>query len=171
MSQNLQGLQHIRKRITIHAPAEICYQIWIDSPRIAKALRRLQNVQSRPINSLQDVQAKVELLHVGADTIKKWLFYGPEGKMYEVENIVVMDIPNRFYCTSSIDPNDLSFQSSMLFSPDELNQNTDIEVQISFWNSEKKGPMTQLVSDILDAEDHFFEDCLQDFKAEVESNI
>ena len=102
--------------------------------------------------------------------VRHWLVSGPSGKIYEFENKVILEIPNRFFCTQSTDPNDLSVQASTLFSPILNNYATRLELQVSFWESEriKNGQATRLAMDIIKTDDTFLEDCLEDLKHHIE---
>jgi hypothetical protein len=170
------GLHQLKSKITIHAPVEVCYQSWLDSLHLPDAIRRVLGCQYQPINvapitSAEEIQAKTLLLQddILSSRIKHWLFSGPGGKLYEIENAAILEIPNHLYCTTSTDPSDLSTQSSVLFSPDDLNINTLVEWKVSFWISSTNGRSTQLATDILASDDAFLEDCLQDFKRYIES--
>jgi|GEM_PF-6893468 len=170
------GVHHLQARILIHAPVEVCYKTWLDSSTLPKILRRVLGVEfKQPIQPIQlsvrEVDSKVTTLKsdlVPTSLIKHWLFSGPGGKLYEVENTVILEVPNRFYCTTSVDPNDISCQSSVLFSPDETNQNTLIEWNVSFWLNSPYGKATQLAADILETGDSFLDDCLEDLKSALE---
>lgn len=171
------GLHQIKNSIAIHAPVECCYQDWIDSPHLPDFMRRVLGVEfstppGRSLNPVDEIDATVEPFYqtsVSPGLIKHWLVYGPGGKLYEVEKTVILEIPNRFYCTTSADPKDLSVQSSLFFSPDDKNKNTYIEWEVSFWTGGQCGSLTHLVSDILVTGDSFYKDCLQDFKTHVEA--
>ena len=177
MSSLAYGMHHLKKRITINAPAAICYQAWLDSPQLTQVMRRVLRFEYKAeaivaTNSIEEVLShlsKQDQDILPLTQIKQWLFAGPGGKVYKIESTTILEIPNRFYCATSNDPNDLSIQSSLLFSPDEADQNTLLEWQISFWVSEHVGEMTQLVADIQTTNDSFLEDCLQDFKTYVEN--
>lgn len=172
------GMCHLKKRIHVKAPVEICYQTWLDSPHLTDVMKRVLGFRSRknhdvtPITVTEKIQDAVQSLKqdiVSEATIKHWLLSGPGGKLYEVESTIILEIPNLFYCSTSIDPDDLSVQNSVLFSPDAMNQTTLVEWQISFWDSAQKGSLTQLLSDIMKSGDCFLEDCLQDFKTYIEN--
>lgn len=171
------GIHQLKSKIVIQAPVEVCYQGWLDSPQLSTAMRRVLGFQYKhihvaPITSAEVIQAKVQLLkpdNIPSSLVKQWLFSGPGGKLYEIENAAVLEIPNHFYCTTSTDPRDLSAQSSLLFSPNEMNTSTLVEWRVSFWASGKNGSLTRLASDILASGDAFLEDCLQDFKNDIES--
>ena len=179
-----QGIQFIKKRVLIDAPVEVCYQTWTDSPRLPEIFKRLVSVEyeekplsyeEKPLSTISEPAEVQKLLPylkqelVPTKTIKHWLLHGPKGKLYEIENTVILDVPNVFYSTTSTDPNDISVQSSVLFSPDENHHSTLIEWQVSFWLSAKNGSMTQLVSDILETEDTLMEDTLLELKQHLES--
>ena len=156
---------------------EVCYQAWLDSPRHVQYMKRVLGVQCNPADaipiSVEEIESK-ELFSkqtiVSPALIKHWIFSGPGGKIYEIENITVLEIPNHFYCTTSTDPNDISVQSSLLFTPDERTQNTLLEWQISLWGPQEKekGKFAQLISDIWETGDTLLDDCLQDFKRSLE---
>lgn len=165
------GIRHIKQRINIKAPVEICYQTWLDSPHLTDVMRRALGFQQKT-NAVTAITSAEEIQGIMPDAmIKHWLLSGPGGKLYEVESTIILEVPNQFYCTTSADPEDLSVQNSVLFSPDAMNQNTLIEWQISFWNSVQKGSFTQLLSDIMKSGDSFLEDCLQDFKTHIEERL
>lgn len=171
------GLNQLKSEIQIKAPVEVCYQGWLDSPRMPEVMRRVLDFHSQPLNvepvtSADEIQAQIRSLvrnDIPLSRIKHWLFSGPGGKLYQFENTAILEIPNRFYCTTSTDSNDLSMQSSLLFSPEGMNTSTLVEWQVSFWASHKNGSATQLASDILTTGDSFLEDCLLDFKRYIES--
>ena len=171
------GLHHLKSSIRIHAPVEICYQTWLDAPCLPAFMSRVIAVRPMPkdfvtSDLLEELQPEAQLLQQGIipmSTIKQWLLSGPGGKIYHVENIIILEIPNRFYCTTSIDPDDLSIQNSLTFMPDQMNRNTTIEWEVSFWVSIIGGQMTRLASDILETGDSFLEYNLQDFKTHLES--
>jgi uncharacterized membrane protein len=138
-------------------------------------MSRVLGVQSevQPLTKTHSQALHLTKNIIPATVIDHWLFSGPGGKLYETEGKVILDIPNLFYCRASTDPNDLAMQTSVLFSPDENNQITLLEFEVSFWNSAtlKTGKSTRLISDIVHQEDRFIEDCLRDFKNYVEQNF
>jgi uncharacterized membrane protein len=179
MLNPIDGLtRNLIKTIKIQAPVEACYGAWIDSPRLVSAMRKvlgvcLQTEHTSVVTSAEEIHEKVKRLNqenIPATQIKHWLFSGPGGKLYEIENTVILDIPNRFYCTTSTDPDDLCVQSSLLFIPDELNKNTTMEWRVFFWDFKPRGKLTQFVSDIWEKNDSFMDDCLEDFKKLVEQH-
>jgi hypothetical protein len=178
--ENLNGLRQVKQSIRIHAPVEICYQTWTDYSHFPAFMSRVidfQNQTEAPvITSNEEIHPKALLLTQGivpAELVNHWLFAGPGGKLYEVKNRTSLEIPNHFYCMTSTDPDDTSIRTSLLFSPDMHNQNTLLELECSFWSSNtlKKGKSTQLATDILEADDSFWLDCLQDFKKYVEEKL
>jgi uncharacterized membrane protein len=175
VSHFVNGIRKTKKKIEIHAPVEWCYQTWINYSQFPVFMTRVLGVQSE-VKPLEETRSKA--LHLSkdiipADVIDHWFFSGPGGKLYETESKMILDIPNLFYCRVSTDPNDVASQTSMLFSPDENNQITVVEFEVSFWSSAtlKAGKSTQLISDIVNQEDHIIEDCLQDFKNYVEKQF
>jgi uncharacterized membrane protein len=174
--QSPPGLQRIKRHITVDAPVECCYRTWLDSAKMPDFMSRLLAVQckdkpSRPFNLPNDIDIIapfMEMSPVPYGKIRQWLLAGPGGNLYEYENMVVLEIPNRFYCTTSIDPDDISVQSSVFFSPDGKNEHTYIEWEISFWCLDGKGSGTKLLCDVLMTEDPMIEECLQDFKSHLE---
>lgn len=175
MSHFVEGLRKIKKKIEIHAPVEWCYQTWINYSQFPVFMTRVIGVQSelKPLEETRFKALNFSKNIISADVIDHWLFSGPGGKLYETEGKVILDIPNLFYCRTSTDPNDVATQNSMLFSPDENNQTTVVEFEVSFWDSAalKAGKSTRLISDIVYQEDQFIEDCLQDFKNYVEKKF
>jgi uncharacterized membrane protein len=179
MGELTPGVYHMKSRIEIHAPVEMCYQAWLDSARLPSIMGRVIDFSYRPksTRNLDSIgEAQLNEMHSTQDVVpssaanpkvKHWILAGPDGKLYELESTTVLEIPNRFYCTASTDPKDLSVQSSALFSPDENNRSTLLEWQVSFWAS--GGTASQLCSDVLTSGDSFMEDCLRDFKAAVEN--
>ena len=172
------GLHQVKRFIYINAPVEVCYQAWTDSTWLVHSVRRLFRFQYKnkalmPINSTEDTFPKTMVADqdlIPSTQVKQWLVSGPGGKFYEAESMVVLDIPNHFFCTVSTDPDDLAMQSSLSFYPDGMNQNTFLEWRVSLWFlDEPKGKITQLISDIWEAGDPYMEDCLHDFKAAVEN--
>jgi len=174
------GLKRIKSQLMVNAPVERCYQAWMNSAKMPDFMSRVIQVDQKKIpltvmTNPQDIEAQVEaripLLDqngVPYSTIKNWLLKGPGGKLYEIANTAVLEIPNHFYCTTSTDPDDISVQSSAFFCPDGKNQHTLIEWEISFWPCLDIGSMTRLACDILQTDDHFMEQCLQDFKDYIE---
>ena len=178
MTKLRDGVHYLESSIRIQAPVEVCYQAWLDAPHFPDFMSRVIAFQYRPKGvvipaSVEEIQSRAQLLKqdiVPMSTIKHWLLSGPSCKLYEIDSTVILEIPNRFYCTTSTDPNDLSIQSSLSFMPDQMNRNTIIKWQISFWAFDPPGKMTSLASDILEAGDAFLENNLQDFKAHLEAN-
>lgn len=171
------GIHNLKSSVRIQAPVEICYQAWLETPRFPNFMSRVVSVECKPKDfvtsaSMEEVQSKSQLFkqNVVPSLINHWLLSGPGGNLYEASNTVILEIPNHFYCTTSIDPDDLSIQSSLFFIPDQVNQNTILEWQISFWISARNGKSTKLASDILQTGDAFLENSLQDFKAHVEAS-
>lgn len=181
MYKPVQSIRHIKTSIEVEAPPSVCYQTWVQQSYFPDYVRNVLSFQTKvtpktvsPGGASQDESQKaLSELCPGfspTETIKHWLVRGPEGKLYEFENKVVLDIPNKFYATISNDPNDLCAQASVHFEEIAHPERTRIELEVSFWESAhiKNGTATQLAADILDKEDSFFADCLQDFKAHVE---
>lgn len=180
------GLQHLKTQICVNAPVEVCYQAWLDFEKMPEFISRLRSVRVDESHSLtnaalasslsaDELQTKAQLHRqslVPFGMIKHWFFSGSGGKMYEIENVTILEIPNHFYCTVSTDPDDLSVQCSIFFCPDGKNEHTFMEWEVSFWNSGKAGlggTMTHMLTDIVDSGDDFFQKCLQDFKVHVEA--
>ncbi len=171
-SHSAEGIRNIKHKINIQAPVESCYQAWIHYTRFPTFMRRVLGVEHE-IKTIDATYAKALNLSkyfIPAEQINRWLFAGPGGKLYETESKIILDIPNLFYCRVSTDPDDIAIQTSVLFSADEMNQNTLIEFQVSFWDcaSIKAGKSTQLILDILNQGDSLIEDCLLDLKHYVE---
>jgi hypothetical protein len=177
MAQVAPGLRFLKAKTTITAPAETCYQAWINFPKHPEFTKRVfklllnENKDITIITSEEqsEVQTLLSRQDIASAAMRRhWILSGPQGKLYQVEETTILEIPNRFYCSTSTDPNDLSVQSSLLFSPDELNQKTLMEWQVSFWISTEKGTATQFLFDILKTGDAFLDEVLQDFKVFVE---
>lgn len=179
MMGQLQGLHHLHSSIRVQAAAEACYTIWTDSPKLPRILKRVLGIGLKPVSnvtatltSLEEIQTRLQKYKISilpAAEIKHWLFQGPGAKLYQIENTAILEIPYRFYCTISTDPDDICAQSSLTFTPDAQNHETLIEWKVSFWGSSHNGSMTQLASDIAEMDDSFLEDCLQEFKTYVEN--
>ncbi len=173
------GLHQLTHRVAINAPVDVCYRTWVDSVNLPRIMHRVLGMRYKPIDNAPseitdavDIERRMELFRqdiLPKSQIKQWLLSGPGGKCYQVENTVTLDIPNHFFCTISTDLKDICAQSSVLFSRDSLNQFTLIEWQVSFWHSPYNGSMSRLAADVLESGDTFMQDCLQDFKAAVES--
>lgn len=172
------GLHKLKAGIIIQAPAELCYREWVNLSQLSKYLYRVIEMQTAtqapalergtnplPMNTTAPSQP------FGENGIHHWTLRGPQGKIYQVQNKTILDIPNRFYCMSSTDSEDISSQLSVLFSADDTNQTTYMEMEASSWLTENMqlGRSTQLFADIINADDTFLQDCLQDFKHHVES--
>lgn len=174
------GMHQLKSEIRIKVPVEACYQAWIDSPKFPAFAKRVKGVEvcaqsgqkaTTVTESPEKVWVKIRHLkyeHLPFNEIKRWLFNGPGGKVYEVENEMDLEIPNRLYISVSADPKDIYAQSTVTFTPEE-NQNTLITWEISYWQFTPEGSWTQFASAIDKAKDTFMQDCLEDFKAYVET--
>jgi uncharacterized membrane protein len=176
------SVQQLKSAISVHAPVEACYQAWINTCRIPSFIRRALSVQvsfscgGNPkgisIISPEEIETRLQNFNqqiLPTTEIRRWLISGPGGKLYEIEGTTILEIPNQFYCTISTDPDDIFAQSSASFMPDPTNQNTLIEWEVSFWPLSPEGRWTQFASAVHNSKDNFMEDCLQDFKAELEN--
>jgi hypothetical protein len=142
-------------------------------------MKRVLGVEIRPENnsihvstSEVEIQRRLQLFRqeiLPSAKVKQWLLSGPGGKLYEIENTTICEVPNQFYCTISTDLNDISVASSVNFSSDTMNRNTFVEWVVSFWSSFQNGSMTRFASEIRATDDSFMKDCLTDFKAFIES--
>ncbi len=181
MPQPVHGIRQLKESIEINAPAQTCYQYWVNQSQFPEFMSKVLRFESRQIptmtlqsnESIQSVLERFDAFILPVERIKHWLISGPGGKLYEFENKVILDIPGKFYSTVSTDPDDLCTQASLLFNETENPGVTRVEFEVSFWESTniKNGTATQLASDILQNEDSFFCDCLRDFKTYVEKMI
>lgn len=177
MANITHGMHQLKSKIIINAPVEVCYQAWLEARHLPDVMHRVHGLQNRsmdniaPITSTEEIQAKAQQFReedIPLSRIMHWVVSGPGGKLYEFENATILEIQNHFICTASVHPDDLSVQSSVSFSPNDINTDTGIEWQVSFWVSSENGILTQFASDILAEGDLFLEECLQDFKRYVE---
>lgn len=171
----------LQSEILIEAPAELCYQTWIDSPQLVSHLERVLGVRvtrgtlegsdGRVIASQKEMQQKIRSFFPSSSEFKHWHLLGPEGRLHEIDNTILLEIPNRYICTMSLDDHDVYSYSEITFTLDALNRNTLVLWQVSVCPAIGNGAMARLVSDISKTKDHFLEDCLQDFKVLVESKV
>ncbi len=178
MAQPVHGLRLFKDSIEVRAPAQTCYQYWVNQSQFPEFMSKVLMFDARltPRTTLQSHECihsaleRFEAFTLPLERIKHWLISGPGGKLYEFENKVILDIPGKFYATASTDPDDLCTQASLLFHETENPGVTRLELEVSFWESGclKNGKSTQLASDILRKGDSFFGDCLRDFKTHVE---
>lgn len=179
MADPLETIKRVKLKIKINAPSEVCYQSWsmgfIQFPtfmrRVASMLQEVKPIETR-IETHNGKASHRSSKMLPTQLVNHWLFYGPKGRIYEVNNKTTLDIPNLFHSTTSVDPEDISIQSSVSFLPDANNQTTLLEWQVSFLDSQilKKGKSTRLISDILTTGDGLLMDCLRDFKKAVEAS-
>ncbi|WP_303675227.1 hypothetical protein [Vampirovibrio chlorellavorus] len=178
MAQPVQGIRQIKECIEVNAPAQTCYQYWVNQSQFPEFMSKVLRHEARWVprmtlqsyDCIQSALERFEAFALPLERIKHWLISGPGGKLYEFENKVILDIPGQFYATASTDPDDLCAQASLLFHETENPGVTRVELEVSFWESAniKNGKSTQLASDILRKEDPFLGDCLRDFKTYVE---
>lgn len=173
----------LQSEILIEAPAELCYQIWLDSPQLVCHLERVLGVRvtsgfssegngdGRVVASQKELQRKIRSFFPASSEFKHWHLLGPEGRLHEIDNTILLEIPNRYICTMSLDDHDVYSYSEITFTLDALNRNTLVLWQVSVCPAIGNGAMARLVSDISKTKDHFLEDCLQDFKILVESKV
>lgn len=175
MTDHVENIKRVKLKIKINAPAEVCYQSWssgiVQFPTFMHRIISMQQ-EVKPIERKNRNASNLADKILPTEVINHWLFYGPEEKLYELDNKTTLEIPHLFHSTSSADPDDIAIQSSLSFLPDANNQTTLLEWQISFLDSQilKKGKSTQLISDILSTGDTLLMDCLKDFKKAVEAN-
>jgi uncharacterized membrane protein len=177
------GLRQLNSEILVNASAENCYKTWVDTKQIPVFMRRvrglniefLTNLTTRKLaiasTSADAIQARIKRFQQSDSTateLRRWIFRGPGGKLYEIENTVIVEIPNYFYCTASTDPDDVYSESCVFFIEDERNQTTLVKWEITFWQFSSQGSWTQFALDLQDAKDSFMHDCLEDFKQFVE---
>jgi uncharacterized membrane protein len=169
----INGIKQIKKKIEINAPVEVCYQTWINQAKFPEFMRKILKFREgcAPEEATLPTALKLTGDIVDPDVVRHWLVTGPRGKLYQFENKVILEIPNRLFSTQSTDPNDLCVQVSVLFFPLWNNHATRIDWQVSFWESAKikSGHATQLALDVFKTDDSLIEDCLTDLKHYIEA--
>jgi hypothetical protein len=174
------GLRRLNSQITINASAEDCYKAWVNTSQIPVIMQRVQGLEVKflanrkpeTITTSPDViQASLQRFQNAesyAPELRRWLFSGPGGRLYEIENTTILEIPNYFYCTAPNDPNDFHSESCVFFIEDKLKHCTLVKWEITFRPFSPDGSWTQFALDLQQTEDHFMQDCLQDLKRFVE---
>lgn len=178
-------MEKMKHSIEISADVETCYRCWANYHNLPNFMRRILKVWDMELplathtSALEDMRKAVKaelsnLSHtVPLHKIRHWLVRGPGGKIYEVENAAILEIPNLFYCWASTDPNDLAIHNSISFMAIEDGRKTVLLYESSFVLSGNKalgGKSSRLISDIVDMNDPWMQDLLTDFKNYVEKN-
>ncbi len=168
--------------IEIHAPVKLCYQLWKDYHQTAKFLHCVIKVWDqptavmKPIDNLEQLHPTIQSNLSGMaralplETVRHWLIQGPGGKVYELENTVILEIPDLFYCWSSTDPEDLAVQTSVSFlSQKDTRTLVLFECSFSIPNTQLfRGKAARLITDVLNTDDPLISEILADFKHYVE---
>jgi hypothetical protein len=131
-------------------------------------LRLNSGHEGNPPDSIQASIQRIQQTDSSAGQLRRWLLSGPGGKLYEIENTTIVEIPNYFYCTAPTDPNDIYSESSVFFIEDKTNRSTLVKWEVTFRQFPSEGNWTQFALDIHKTEDSFMQDCLQDLKKYVE---
>lgn len=178
-------MEKMKHSIVVNANVETCYRYWSKYHNLPNFIHRILKVwdEESPtgthIGKLEDLRKAIKaeqnnLSHtIPLNRIRHWLVQGPGGKIYEVENAVILEIPNLFYCWTSTDPADLSIQNSISFMAIEDGRKTALLYESSFVLSSNKalgGKSSRLISDIVNSNDPWMPDLLTDFKNYVEKN-